>query len=105
MNWDLNDLYLGFDDPKYKKDFDEVSKLINEYNEIPLLINKDDDLTVILKYIELNQRLIVLIRTLSSFNSLTNATDVSNQESLVNMSRLSRMLNETTATDVIFTRF
>ena len=105
MKWNLDDLYLGFDDPKYKSDFDKLSLLIDKYNEIPNLINKEDELTVILKYIELSQQLVILVRTLSSFNSLTNATDVSNQESLVNMARLSRMLNETTTTDVLFTRF
>lgn len=105
MKWNLDDLYLGFDDPKYQKDFNELGNIVKEYNKIPDLIKTEEELTVILKYVELNQKLVKLARTLSSFNSLTNATDVSNQESLVNMAKLSKVLNETTASDVSFTRF
>lgn len=105
MNWDLNDLYKGFDDPKYQNDILELNKLIDEYNELANLLDKEDELTLILKYIKINQELLVKVRTLSAFNSLTNATDVSNQESLVNMSKISNMLNKTTKTSVLFTRF
>src|SRR5690554_3800111 len=105
MKWNLDDLYLGFDDPNYQKDLNKVQDLINEYNLLPKLMDEKDELTVILEYIKLNQELIILVRTLSSFNSLTNATDVSNQESLVNMAKISNLLNQTTKTNVLFTRY
>lgn len=105
MKWDLNDFYSGFDDPKYKNDIARLKELIEEYNKIPQLIKTESELDIILEYIKLNQDLVILVRTLSSYNSLINATDVSNQESLVNMSTISRMLNEMTKTDVIFARF
>ena len=105
MNWNLDDLYKGFKDPKYIKDFKEVEKLVVEFNSLRELIENDNELNVILKYIEIEEKLTILVRTLSSFSSLTNATDVSNQESLVNMSRLSKILNDMTATNVAFSRF
>ena len=105
MNWNLDDLYKGFKDPKYIKDFKEVEKLVVEFNSLRDLIENDNELNVILKYIEIEEKLTILVRTLSSFSSLTNATDVSNQESLVNMSRLSKILNDMTATNVAFSRF
>ena len=105
MNWNLDDLYKGFKDPKYIKDFKEVEKLVVEFNSLRDLIENDNELNVILKYIEIEEKLTILVRTLSAFSSLTNATDVSNQESLVNMSRLSKILNDMTATNVAFSRF
>lgn len=105
MNWNLDDLYKGFDDPKYELDVLKVEKLIKEYNNLPNKFEKNDNLDVILEYIKLNEELTVLTRTLFSFNSLSNSVDVSNQKSLVNMAKLSKMLNETTEASVLFNRF
>ncbi|WP_026391947.1 M3 family oligoendopeptidase [Haploplasma modicum] len=105
MNWNLDDLYKGFDDPKYELDVLKVEKLIKEYNNLPNMFEKNDRLDVILEYIKLNEELTVLTRTLFSFNSLSNSVDVSNQKSLVNMAKLSKMLNETTEASVLFNRF
>lgn len=105
MNWNLDDLYKGFDDPKYELDVLKVEKLINEYNNLPNKFEKNDNLDIILEYIKLNEELTVLTRTLFSFNSLSNSVDVSNQKSLVNMAKLSKMLNETTEASVLFNRF
>ena len=69
------------------------------------LIKTNDEQNIILTYIKINQDIVKTVRTLSSFNSLINATDVSNQQSLVNMAKISKMLNEITATSVLFTRY
>src|SRR5690625_1310741 len=105
MNWDLNDLYKGFDDPKYNEDFNKVIELVKDYNDLSLLIGKEEELTLILKYIKINEELTKLVRTIASFNSLTNATDVSNQKSLINMAKIRNVLNGTTKPSVLFTRF
>ena len=105
MNWNLDDFYLGFDDPKYQEDINKLQKLIDEYNQLNDLIKTNDEQNIILTYIKINQDIVKTVRTLSSFNSLINATDVSNQQSLVNMAKISKMLNEMTATSVLFTRY
>ena len=105
MNWNLDDFYLGFDDPKYQDDINKLQKLIDEYNQLKDLMKTKDELNVLLTYIKINQEIVKTVRTLSSFNSLINATDVSNQQSLVNMAKISRMLNEITSTSVLFTRY
>lgn len=105
MNWNLDDFYLGFDDPKYQEDIYKLQKLIDEYNQLNDLIKTNDEQNIILTYIKINQDIVKTVRTLSSFNSLINATDVSNQQSLVNMAKISKMLNEITATSVLFTRY
>lgn len=105
MNWNLNDFYLGFDDPNYQKDLGKLEGLIKDYLKLPSLMDKEKELKVILYYIEINQALTKIVRTLFSFNSLTRATDVSNQQALLNLAKLSRLLNETTETNVLFTRY
>ncbi len=105
MKWDLNDFYLGFDDPKYQKDVERLELLVKEYLKLPSLMESLSELEVILKYIEINQELTKVVRTLFSFNSLTRATDVSNQQALMNLAKLSKLLNETTETNVLFTRY
>lgn len=105
MNWDLKDFYLGFDDPNYQKDIKRLELLISDYLQLPSLMSQLKELEVLLKYIEINQEMVKLVRTLTSFNSLTRSTDVSNQQALLNLAQLSKMLNETTQTSVLFTRY
>lgn len=105
MNWDLSDFYKGFNDEKYLSDFTKLNNLVNDYNELPKLSKTLTKKEVILKYISFNQEIIKLVRTLASFSSLTNATDVTDQESLVNQAKLSQLMNKTTSTSVFFSRF
>ncbi|HHW79734.1 MAG TPA: M3 family oligoendopeptidase, partial [Acholeplasmataceae bacterium] len=103
--WDLRDFYYGFDDPKYRSDLELVIKLVDEYNSLEEYSKKVSNLDFILKYIDLNEQLTILTRTLFSFNSLSTATDVTNQEALANMARLRNILNQTTKTNVFITRY
>ncbi|HHT39544.1 MAG: M3 family oligoendopeptidase [Acholeplasmatales bacterium] len=105
MNWNLDTLYLSFDDPKYQKDFEKLTKIIENYNQLPNLIETEKELTVILKYLALKQELTKISRSLFSFNSLTRATDVSNQTAIINLAKLTNLLNKTTKTNVLMTRF
>ena len=105
MNWNLDTLYLSFDDPKYQKDFEKLTKIIENYNQLPNLIETEKELTVILKYLALKQELTKISRSLFSFNGLTRATDVSNQTAIINLAKLTNLLNKTTKTNVLMTRF
>ena len=40
-NWNLDDLYLGFDD-KYKSDISELSNLVDDYKTFLVLKNHSD---------------------------------------------------------------
>lgn len=105
MNWDLSAFYKGFDDPKYEKDYQKVEQLVKDYQLLPNDFHAKNELEVILKYIKNNQDLIKVVRTMIAFNSLTNATDVSDQKSRANLSKIYQLLNDRTKTDVLFTRY
>ncbi|HKL95053.1 MAG TPA: M3 family oligoendopeptidase [Haploplasma sp.] len=105
MKWDLDDLYLGFDDPKFANDLAKLENLVDDYNKLQVLSKEFDAEKFILKYIKLSEDITILVRTLSSFCSLNNATDVTNQDSLVYMARLRNILNNSKSTDVFISRY
>lgn len=105
MKWDLDDLYLGFDDPKFANDLAKLENLVDDYNKLQVLSKEFDTEKFIVKYIKLSEDITILVRTLSSFCSLNNATDVTNQDSLVYMARLRNILNNSKSTDVFISRY
>ncbi len=101
--WNLNDLYLGFDET-YQNDLKRLEQLIDEYI---LWIRSDskDALTYVEGYLKLSEELTIVARTLSSYASLRMATDVTNQEALKYMSMIQRIMRKATAENVLFTRY
>lgn len=105
MNWDLSKFYQSFEDPKYFEDVNKLRELVKEYNTLIELANNNDELTVVLKYVELNQEILKKAYNLYGFNSLTNATDVTNEQALINMAELNNILEGQTKVNVFFVRF
>lgn len=102
-NWDLNDLYLGFDET-YEKDLKTYETLIDDYIAI---INSDpsNPVAYLEAYLKKSEELSRLGRTLGSFVSLTMATDVTHKEAPAYMARLQKISRKSTAEDVKFSRF
>jgi pepF/M3 family oligoendopeptidase len=101
--WNLNDLYLGFDET-YQNDLKKLEQLIDRYI---LWIRGDskDALVYVEGYLKLSEELTVVARTLSSYASLRMSTDVTNQEALKYMSMIQRIMRKSTAENVLFTRY
>ncbi len=101
--WNLNDLYLGFDE-KYQSDLQKLDKLVKD--EIKFLEgNKKSDLEYIEGYLKFEEDITVLVRTLSSFASLTSSTDVTNIEAQGYLSKISAIMRQLTAPSVKFSRY
>jgi pepF/M3 family oligoendopeptidase len=102
-NWDLNDLYLGFDET-YEKDLKTYEQLIDDYIAI---INSDpsNPVAYLEAYLKKSEELSKLGRTLGSFVSLTMATDVTHKEAPGYMARLQKISRKSTADDVKFSRY
>ena len=102
--WNLDSLYKGFDE-KFYSDVEELEKSIEVFIET---VNKEKGLDAV-KYIEsvlkIEEKISILSRTLFSFASLTNATDIGDEKSLVELSKLSNIVDKMTKSDVIFARF
>lgn len=102
-NWNLNDLYLGFDE-KYKSDMSHLSNLIDEYKAF-IVEEGHTDLKHVEGYILYQEKLTILARSLMSYASLVMSTDVSNQDAPVYLSMLQNIFRKSTVEDVKFTRF
>ena len=103
MNWNLDDLYKGFDET-YQKDLEKMNQLMDEY--IHHIEHKtDDDIQYIEGYLKLSETLTKTVRTLASYASLRMSTDVTNQEALVYMSKIQKIGRKATAQNVLFTRY
>jgi pepF/M3 family oligoendopeptidase len=104
MNWNLNDLYKGFDDT-YQKDLDTFAQKLDAYKA---LVKNDDhlsDLALLEAYLRFQEDTETLVHNLFAFASLTSATDVTNQEALSYMAKLQKLFSSVTKENVLMTRF
>ncbi len=104
MNWNLNDLYKGFDDT-YQKDLDTFAQKLDAYKA---LVKNDDhlsDLALLEAYLRFQEETETLVHNLYAFASLTSATDVTNQEALSYMAKLQKLFSSVTKENVLMTRF
>ncbi|PKK92442.1 MAG: oligoendopeptidase F, partial [Tenericutes bacterium HGW-Tenericutes-7] len=102
-NWDLNDLYQGFDET-YENDIKRFDELTDEHIKW-IHEGKKDDISYIDGYLKIQEEISKLVRTLYSYASLTMATDVTNQVAPGYLAKLQRISRKSTAEDVIFSRY
>ncbi|MBN3489989.1 M3 family oligoendopeptidase [Acholeplasma equirhinis] len=102
-NWNLNDLYKGFDQ-EYQNDLKKLSDLVDSYAAF-LEAGPKSDKDYVEGDIKFDEVLTVLVRGLASFASLTQSTDVSNNEALGYLSKISGIMRKLTAPSVKFSRY
>ena len=103
INWDLSDLYKGFDET-FNKDLTKLDSLIKDM--VTHLTSKvSDDVAYIEAALKFEEQITILGRTIGSFASLSSATDVSNNEALGYLSKLSQIYRQLTKPSVVFSRY
>jgi len=102
-NWNLNDLYSGFDD-KFLSDLTELEVLVDQYM-LHVKTKPEDDISYIEGYLRIQEEITILGRTLSSYPSLVMSTDVTNQEAMKHMASITKIFRKPTAEDVMFSRY
>lgn len=102
-NWNLNDLYLGFDE-KFNQDLNTYDQMFDDYVS---WINGDSSnpKTYIEGYLTRSEALTKHGRTLGSFVMLTMSTDVTHKEAPIYMAKLQKISRKSTAEDVKFSRY
>ncbi len=104
--WNLDRLYLGFDDPKYQEDLEGLDKIILEINSQVLdFQNYDQKLKKLLRYLNNDISYSNLIRKLYSFASLTESVDSTNQQAVKMTNVLRRKFTELTKVNTIFEKW
>lgn len=105
MTWDLDVLYKGYDDPKYQSDFQKVDILIKKIQEACAQLNIDNAKECIENELKLEEEFNSLILELYTYSSLRSSTNVNDTEALMQMAKLSILLNETVGCGVAFQQF
>lgn len=103
VQWNLNDLYTGFDE-KYQSDLKIAESLIDDYIAF-IRKGASDPVFFVEGYLKRSEAMTIHFRTLSSYASLVMATDVMNQEALKYLSLIQRITRKATAENVMFTRY
>ena len=101
--WNLDDLYLGFDD-KYHADMALYESMIDDYVNW-IKVPSSDDVTYIEGYLKRSEELSKLGRSLGSFVMLTMSTNVSHEEAPRYMAMLQKISRKSTVEDVKFSRY
>ena len=105
MTWDLDILYKGYDDPKYNEDIKKAEELIKKIVALSLELNVESAKECIEKELKLEEEFNSIILELYTYSSLRSSTNVNDTEALMQMAKLSMMLNETVAPSVKFQKF
>lgn len=105
MTWDLDILYKGYDDPKYKKDLEQAEELIQEIIKVCDELSLDNAKECIEKELAFEEAFNSVILELYTYSSLRSSTNVNDTEALIQMAKLSMMLNKTVAPGVKFQKF
>ncbi|NBK96438.1 MAG: peptidase M3 [Erysipelotrichia bacterium] len=103
--YNLDVLYTGFDDPKYKEDFqalEDVCKQMNEYSDNLSIPNQKETVITILK---LSEQLQSLVEDLFTFIELKLAIHTSNQKAINDNDRLTQRLSTITKTATCFDQY
>ena len=102
-NWNLKDLYLGFDE-KYESDLKDLEKLFDDYVQFVRTPNSDS-ISYIENHLKFQEKIAEQARTLSSYPGLVMSTDVTNQIAPRYTATIQRIFRKSTAEDVMFARY
>ena len=102
-NWNLNDLYLDFDQ-KFESDLVTYEQMMDDY--IAWIAEEMTPHKVYIEgYLKRSEEIVKLGRTLGSFVMLNLSTNVNHQVAPSYMAKLQQISRKSTAEDVRFTRF
>lgn len=105
MEWNLNVLYKGYDDPKYLNDMKTLEKIIKEINEVVNKFDKTNEILSIESYLITLEKMMVLLEDLFSFSSLKSSTNVNDLVAAEEEGKLQLMLQDTVYPSVAFQKF
>lgn len=104
--WNLDKLYLSFEDPAFASDLQKFQSVIEEYNHFSSkFVSYDDKITTLTAFIKLNMEFTLLTDKLYHFASLQQSTDSTNQTAIKYITTFQMSLSELTATETLFKKW
>ena len=105
MTWDLEIMYKGYEDPKYKEDFNKVFDLIKKINELSQNLDINKAKECIEESLKLEEETNILLSELFGYSSLRSSTNVNDYQAMGEMAKLQIALQDTIASEVAFSKF
>jgi len=103
VKWNLDKLYLGFDDPAYVADCGRLAAIVGRYNAMSSHFGTyENKETTLRTFLEIDAEINTLGDRLFSFAALIEAVDSTNQEAVKQINSLQLQFLETTGTDTLF---
>lgn len=103
--WSLENLYPGFESPKYQNDIHNLGVLIEKYIDLTSNIDTTKPKETLINLLEINIELASLSSLIYSFISLTLATDTINEIANNQLVAINKMMLKTTLPSTMFERF
>lgn len=103
-NWNLDDLYQGFNE-KYLKDIETLKEQMLSFQQLVSQMQAMKPVAFLEAYLTSQEETTKLARSLSAFASLTMSTDVTNQEALGYLSKLQQIYSSVTKENVMVSRY
>ena len=104
--WDLSNLYKGFDDTNFNNDINYIKEKIKELTEFTEnQLNNENIIETIEKYINIQNEFGDIAIKLSSFANLTLATDSSNEKALKSIDLIENIFTKTAIPETKFTKW
>lgn len=97
--WNLDKLYKGLDDPKYKADVEKLGNTIKECNEYVKGLEGVPSVAETEKILTLTEEIYKLLDNLFNYVGLRQSTDTENGELIAESNNLQRLYSETTGAD------
>ncbi len=104
--WNLDKLYLSFEDPAFASDLQRFQSIIQEYNNFSQkFVSYDDKISTLIAFIKLNMEFTLLTDKLYHFASLQQSTDSTNQTAIKYITTFQMSFSELTATETQFKKW
>ena len=104
--WNLDKLYLVYDDPKYLADFTRFNQVITEYNQFkPRFASYENKKTTLLEFLKLNVEFSLLTDRLYNFSSLKSSTNSTDSQAVKEMTTLQMKFTELAATETAYKKW
>lgn len=104
--WNLDKLYLAFDDPAFLRDMELLNKLIQKtIKKEDEFENYDSKQQKLISFLETEIQLITLVDKLMHFASLVSSIESTNQEAMKSMNKLEVEFTKLTKIEVLFQKW
>lgn len=105
MEWDLSNLYKGYDDPKYESDLKKIYELVDNAPKMMKSLDKNNLKDSVEAYLKYDEEINVLSGGLFSFSSLQLSTNVNDTKSQSEIAKLQIKFQELVPLNVAFSKF